>query len=68
MSRRRKMMGYREAIRWVLTNDDTSFLDDVVPDEVEPIASVTVAFLADVYDRTQDEVVADLLKQQKGDE
>lgn len=58
--RRRRMMGYREAIRWVVLNDDTEFLDTE-----ERVCSVTVVFLCDVYDRTTEEVITDLLKERK---
>jgi hypothetical protein len=55
--RRASPLGYQAALRWILDNDDTEFLagDD-------PCISVTGALVADIYDRTNDEVIKDLCK------
>lgn len=50
-------MGYRQSLKWILYNDDTEFLEDE-----EPIPSVTVAFLADVFDVSLDKILTDLKK------
>jgi hypothetical protein len=52
---RRAPLGYRAALQWMLDNDDVYFLDDD-----DPAISVTGAIVADIYDRTNDEVIADL--------
>jgi hypothetical protein len=53
---RRRVLGYNAALRWIIDNDDTEFLDD--PEPISP--SVTAAFCADVFDRSTDEVIRDL--------
>ena len=49
-------MGYREALRWIVLNDDVEFLDD--PDGSP---SVTLCFAADVFRRTVEVAQSDLL-------
>ncbi len=62
MGRRRAPLGYRAALRWMLDNDDTSFLDG----DDDTCISVTGAIVADIYDRTNEEVIADLRKMRDG--
>lgn len=54
-----KRPGYREALRWLLVNDDYEWLkgDD-------QINSVTSALIADLFGKTDEEVRRDLLKLQ----
>lgn len=57
---RRTALPYRDALRWILDNDDTEWLD---PEEgVASSSSVTASLVADIYGRTDDEVRADLLR------
>lgn len=51
---------YRDALMWMLRNDDTAFLDDD-----EDASSVTAAFCADIYGKSDKEVRADLLSLRK---
>lgn len=54
----RRVASYRAAIFWIARNDDTTFLD------VTPlIGSVSVALVADLFGRTDEEVIADLRKE-----
>lgn len=55
MKRRRRVGAYMNAIRWVALNDDTEFLNDD-----NPSPSVSICLVADIFDRTVDEAVADL--------
>lgn len=48
-------MGYKECLDWLLNNDDTQFLDDQYG-----LPSVTVCFLADIFNKDQSKVVQDL--------
>lgn len=48
---------YRRALEWILENDDTEFLAD--PD---PIPSVAVALVADMFGKTDAIVMRDLAK------
>lgn len=51
-------MGYKEALDWIIQNDDTLWLLDE-----EPIASVTATLIADIFQSGNvDKVTADLLK------
>lgn len=59
LRRRRAALGYRAALRWMLDNDDTEWLKDT-----DPAISVTAAIVADIYDRTNDEVIVDLRRMQ----
>ena len=54
---RRTAIPYAEAIRWIIENDDVQWLDDE-----NGIISVTASFAADVYSRTDQEIIADLRK------
>lgn len=53
---RRTAIPYKDALAWVIDNDDTEWLD-----ENDPI-SVTACLVADIYGRTEEEVRADLLR------
>jgi hypothetical protein len=52
------MARYKDAIWWIIRNDDTEFLDDG-----EGQISVTAVFVADLFDKTDDQVLADLRKE-----
>jgi hypothetical protein len=54
---RRWTLCYRDALQWIINNDDTEWLHDD-----DPVISVTAALVADIYDRSTDEVIADLKK------
>lgn len=54
---RRRPLSYRDALAWMIVNDDTEFLAEPEP---EPAISVTGALVADIYDRSNEEVIADL--------
>lgn len=51
---------YREALRWIVDNDDTEWLEDDGGH-----TSVTAAFLADMFGVTDERVRADLIKAKK---
>jgi hypothetical protein len=53
-------MGYKAALQWLLDNDDTEWLDD----EFGSI-SVTACLVADIYNKDQDKVIADLRKRKE---
>ncbi len=48
-------IGYRSALNWIIDNDDCDWL-------AEPIISVTACLVADIYNRTNEEVIAELQK------
>lgn len=52
---RRTAIPYADAVRWMVLNDDTHWARDE-----EPIISVTACLVADIYARTNEEVIADL--------
>lgn len=52
---RRTAIPYKAAIQWMVDNDDTYWAKDD-----EPIISVTACLIADIYGRTNEEVIADL--------
>ncbi|HTI78959.1 MAG TPA: hypothetical protein VL614_00760 [Acetobacteraceae bacterium] len=58
MTKRRSTMSYSRALEWIVDNDDTGWLDE----DGCGIPSVTACLVADIYDRTEDEVTADLLR------
>ncbi len=47
--------GYRDAVRWIALNDDTSWLADEAP-----IISVTACLVADLFDVDQERLIDDL--------
>ena len=49
--------GYHEALSWVADNDDTTFLDDVMCEE---IPSVTVVMISHLWNKDISEVIAAL--------
>jgi hypothetical protein len=53
------MARYRDAIFWIVANDDTDFLDD------EGSISVTASFAADMFGKTDAQVRADLITERK---
>lgn len=53
-----KRPGYREAIRWMVLNDDTSWVDDE-----RPIITVTAGMVADLFDVEQARVIKDLRRE-----
>lgn len=55
-----KRPSYKEAIDWVVDNDDTEFLK-----EESPIPSVTTHLIADMFGATTEKVIKDLLATQK---
>ena len=55
------MARYTDAIFWVVTNDDTEFLDDA-PDSA---LSVAASMVADLFGKTDMQVRADLVKERK---
>ena len=56
-----KRPGYREAIRWIIDNDDNEWLDDD-NDPIAPIISVTAALVADLFDVETSRIIRDLRK------
>lgn len=52
------MARYRDAIFWLVANDDTDFLDDP-----NGSISVTASFAADMFGKPDAEVRADLVKE-----
>jgi hypothetical protein len=48
---------YKDAIYWIAENDDTEWVNDT-----NPIASVTAALVADLFDKTVEQVTKDLRK------
>jgi len=57
-----KRPSYREAIRWIASNDDTEWVANN-----EPSISVTAALVADLFDVDDDKVTADLRRQLEKD-
>jgi hypothetical protein len=54
---RRTAIPYAAAIQWMVDNDDTHWAKDD-----DPIISVTACLVADIYGRTNEEVISDLRK------
>jgi hypothetical protein len=52
----RTAIPYRQAISWLAFLDDTEFVENGDP------ISITACLVADIYRRTEEEVVADLRK------
>lgn len=53
-----KRPGYREAIRWIAENDDTTWIHDA-----DPIPCVTVALVADLFGVEDKKVVSDIVRE-----
>jgi hypothetical protein len=51
------MARYKDAIFWIVANDDTQFLDD----GPESSLSVTASFAADMFGKKDEQVRADLI-------
>ncbi len=49
---------YQEAIEWLAGNDDCEWLEDV--DEITGALSVSAALVADLFGRTDGELITDL--------
>ena len=52
----RRVGAYGTAMAWIVMNDDTDWLAD----ETDPILSVTASLVADVFARSDEEIVRDL--------
>lgn len=52
-----RALGYKQAINWIVMNDDTEWLDDECP-----IPSVTACLVADLYGVDIEKVIKDLKK------
>lgn len=57
-----KRASYRDAVRWMVYNDDTEWTHDE-----EPIISVTAALVADMFDVEQDKIISDIRRALKQD-
>lgn len=53
-------VSYRAAIRWIIDNDDTEFLDD--EENTDRTLSVTASLVADLFNKTDTQVWDDLVK------
>ena len=56
----RRTASYKNAVAWIVANDDTEWLNDQ-----EPIISVSAALVADLFGRDEPEIIADLRREQK---
>jgi hypothetical protein len=56
------MARYQDAIDWIAQNDDTSFLDEADERGCEPIISVTVGMVRDLWNKSTEDVIRDLRK------
>lgn len=54
------MARYTDAIKWIVTNDDTNWLDGE-PGTADGQESVTAALIADLFEKTDIQVRADLI-------
>lgn len=52
------MARYTDAIFWIVANDDTDFVDDP-----NGSISVTASFAADMFRKTDKQVIADIIKE-----
>lgn len=57
-----KRPGYREAIRWIVYNDDTEWVR-ADEDEGDPMISVTAALVIDLFDVSEERFMADLRRE-----
>ncbi len=57
-----KRPGYREALAWIVGNDDTEWLT-----HEHGQMSVTAALVADLFDKTDEQVTADLRNARRPD-
>ncbi len=51
------MTKYQSAIQWIAENDDTIWLDDI-----PSIPSVTACLVADIFQKTEEQVINDIRK------
>lgn len=58
------MARYADAIRWIISNDDTEWLDADASTAMGT-ESVTACLVADLFDKTEPEVRRDLLAEQR---
>lgn len=58
MKTKRTAIPYASAIKWLVNNDDTEFLNDL-----NPALSVAASLVADIYGRTDEEILEDLIKE-----
>jgi hypothetical protein len=49
------MARYKDAINWIVDNDDTDFMHDE-----EPILSVTAVLVMDLWDKSEDQILRDI--------
>lgn len=56
-----EMTKYQAAITWIAKNDDTEWLEDD-----KPIISVTASLVADLFNRSHEQVIKDLRKELRG--
>lgn len=56
------MARYRDAIQWIVIQDDTNWVDEPLADAAVPVLSVTAALVADLFGKTDVEVVKDIKK------
>lgn len=57
------MAAYKDAIFWVVANDDTEWLDDLIGGEY--IMSVTACLVQDLFNKTREHVIADLIRERE---
>lgn len=48
---------YRQAIHWIVENDDTEFVNDE-----QPLISVAASLVADLFNKTDQQIIADIKK------
>lgn len=58
-----KRPGYREAIDWLARNDDCYWLGD--RDALGPILSVSASMIRDLFDASEERLIADLRRKLK---
>ena len=56
------MAKYRDAIQWIVIQDDTHWVDEPLADAAVPVLSVAAALVADLFGKTDAEVVKDIKK------
>ena len=56
------MARYKDAIWWLVANDDVTFLDQV---EDRKFLSVTALLVADLFNKSDKQVVEDLIKEKR---
>ena len=56
------MAKYKDAIKWIVLNDDITFLDTW---DEHPFESVSAALIADLFNKSTEQVVNDMLKEKR---